>query len=482
MGSLAVSSRRVQSAAPAAAWALTILLLLLLPLISFVQGRAVLHSPSPAADQRPRAALVSLAHEHDLQALLFTMRQLESTFNHRYHYDWVIFSTKPLSDGFKSLASNASSSHCIFEVISGGNWIRSRQRTHDTWHSDGDSSASVLLDIRRWKSGHFARENRLRDYDWFWRIEPGAQFSHDIDFDVFRFMRDQGIAYGFDKALFDREDMRVLVQEVKAFMEKHPELLHVDADVSWLLTSDSDVDGLEENLPTRSRTLDETELDSESDKHFSTYEAFASWMSTIYKTGWDGIPPTFDIGSLAFLRSQSHQVLVNHLDTTVELRYQGSQDILVPTISASMFLPQKSIWNLRRKDVVRSRLSLPKHTPGPKPTSRGGPAAYLKGVEIAEPTATRSIRREPGDLVLSDARQELFRLWDLMFQDLERQRRSPNLRSGNTATGDDDLAFAFEWLKWKLAGKLPITLAEDEFTHWYTIQDLLRPLKGLTWL
>lgn len=26
----------------------------------------------------------------------------------------------------------------------------------------------------RWNLGSFAREHRMRDYDWFWRVEPGV--------------------------------------------------------------------------------------------------------------------------------------------------------------------------------------------------------------------------------------------------------------------------------------------------------------------
>jgi mannosyltransferase len=64
-----------------------------------------------------------------------------------------------------------------------------------------------------------------------------AQFTHDIKFDVFRFMRDHEIAYGFNEALLDKDELRTHSQPVKSFIDKHPDLLHADADLSWLLGS-----------------------------------------------------------------------------------------------------------------------------------------------------------------------------------------------------------------------------------------------------
>lgn len=156
---------------------------LLIQLSSFVHGLAI----STAADQRPKAAFVSLAHERDLPAVLSSMSQLEETFNHRYHYHWVFFSIQPLSEEFKRQTSNATGAICIYEVISEHNLASSqyvkpssacdampRDATDGDHASKVDQSTSFLGQTSRWNSGPFASEKRLRDYDWFWRIEPGV--------------------------------------------------------------------------------------------------------------------------------------------------------------------------------------------------------------------------------------------------------------------------------------------------------------------
>ena len=150
-----------------------------------------------ATDRRPRAALVSFAHENDLNAILGSVSQLEDRFNSRYQYDWIFFSTAPLSDEFKRLTSNATTAVCLYEIISGENWNVPQRTRHlgvdaqDNSHGDdalvegnsdvgsvtGNQPLSLVEKTYRWKSGPFAKEHRLRDYDWFWRIEPGVRRS-----------------------------------------------------------------------------------------------------------------------------------------------------------------------------------------------------------------------------------------------------------------------------------------------------------------
>ena len=77
-------------------------------------------------------------------------------------------------------------------------------------------------------------------------------------------MRDNGIAYGFNKAILDETNIREIKPRIKSFIDKNPELLHEEADVSWLLDSlvtdatsnaaaDSEDDLLTQDDPDRGR-------------------------------------------------------------------------------------------------------------------------------------------------------------------------------------------------------------------------------------
>jgi mannosyltransferase len=162
------------------AWALTLLHFTL-----FVCGSAL---PS-SADAPLKAALVTLVQEDDISATLFSIQQIEDKFNNRHLYDWVFFSVQDLPERFKELTSNATNATCIFEVIPEENWNMPGWTDHsqlsDSHEINSDCNPKTfkpLADIRqmkRWSSAPFANERRLRNYEWFWRVEPGVSGSRN---------------------------------------------------------------------------------------------------------------------------------------------------------------------------------------------------------------------------------------------------------------------------------------------------------------
>ncbi|KAF5025776.1 hypothetical protein F66182_2109 [Fusarium sp. NRRL 66182] len=150
----------------------------------FVCGSAL----SSSADAPLKAALVSLVNEGDLPATLFSIEQVEDKFNNRYLYDWIFFSVQELGNEFKELTSNATNATCIFEVIPHENWsvpglvdqpqVPTSQETNSDYDSETLRPIASLPQINRWNSAPFAKERRLQDYEWFWRVEPGDEAAH----------------------------------------------------------------------------------------------------------------------------------------------------------------------------------------------------------------------------------------------------------------------------------------------------------------
>ena len=50
---------------------------------------------------KPRAALISLVRNSELDGLIQSMRQLEYHWNRKYQYPWVFFNDEPFTDEFK---------------------------------------------------------------------------------------------------------------------------------------------------------------------------------------------------------------------------------------------------------------------------------------------------------------------------------------------------------------------------------------------
>ena len=51
--------------------------------------------------KKPRAALISLVRNSELEGLMQSVRQLEYRWNRKYNYPWVFFNDEPFSDEFK---------------------------------------------------------------------------------------------------------------------------------------------------------------------------------------------------------------------------------------------------------------------------------------------------------------------------------------------------------------------------------------------
>lgn len=50
---------------------------------------------------KPRAAIISLVRNEELEGIMQSMRQLEYHWNGRYNYPWVFFNEKPFTEEFK---------------------------------------------------------------------------------------------------------------------------------------------------------------------------------------------------------------------------------------------------------------------------------------------------------------------------------------------------------------------------------------------
>lgn len=70
----------------------------------FAEGNASPWTSIPVhgwSSVKPKAALISLVRNSELEGMVQSMRQLEARWNHKYHYPWVFFNEEPFSDEFK---------------------------------------------------------------------------------------------------------------------------------------------------------------------------------------------------------------------------------------------------------------------------------------------------------------------------------------------------------------------------------------------
>ncbi|KAF1982889.1 glycosyltransferase family 15 protein [Aulographum hederae CBS 113979] len=262
---------------------------------------------------RPKAAIISLVRDEELEGMLQSIRQLEAKWNGKYRYPWIFFSESGFGDEFKRRTQEATTSTCHYARIPQHHWeIPSFVSTQRFMNSLEYLSAigvgkGHLVSYRhmcRWNSGLFYLHPILDDFDFYWRVEPDVHFFCDIDYDVFRFVRDNGIKYGFNmNILDDARSFPSLWSRTRKFIARHPELLHSEADFSWL-------------------------LDPHANSEYNNCQFFSN----------------FEVGDLRFFRGEKHRKYFEWLDQSGGFFYERYGDAPVHTLSLAMFAKREEMW------------------------------------------------------------------------------------------------------------------------------------------
>ncbi|KAI1777161.1 glycolipid 2-alpha-mannosyltransferase-domain-containing protein [Hypoxylon cercidicola] len=376
------------------------------------------HEMQALAESRPKAAFISLVRNEELEDMVASILQVESRFNGRdtHQYDWVFFNSEDFTEEFQAAISNSTSSRCYFERIPKEHWSIPSWVDETRFDVGRQGKAWLQSDhhMCRWNAGIFALEERLADYDWYWRVESAVKFHCDINYDVFRFMQDNNMAYGFNKAILDdARSFPSLWEQTKAFIEQNGDLVDNDADFNWLLHTADDQDDV-----IRPHTGAEEKL---SDGEYNNCQFYSN----------------FEIGSPDFFRSKKHRAYFNHLDQAGGFYYERLGDAPVHTLSVSLFLPKDRLWYFRdighahglceqcppREQQSDEAFDSHANEPLPRDTEEEAGTA---------PLGTRSVVVGPFETLGIQHRR-----WKTMAQDVERQKGIPGLSCGCTVSAID---------------------------------------------
>ncbi|KAK2626770.1 hypothetical protein QTJ16_003945 [Diplocarpon rosae] len=145
------------------------------------------------------------------------------------------------------------------------------------------------------------------EYRWNRKYQIKVHYFCDIDYDVFRFMRDNKLKYGFNiNILDDARSFPSLWARTRAFAAAHANLIHPDADLGWL-------------------------LDPKNGGEYNNCQFFSN----------------FEIGSLNFWRGEANEAYFNWLDRAGGFYYERFGDAPVHTLSVAMFVPKSEVWFFR---------------------------------------------------------------------------------------------------------------------------------------
>jgi len=258
-----------------------------------------------------KAALVALARNSDIASMSNSIKQIEQRFNKNYNYDWVFLNDEPFDSDFKKAISAIVSGEAKFGTVPKEHW------SYPDW-IDKEKAAYAREDMVqrriiyggsvsyrhmcRYESGFFYRHELMKDYEYYWRVDPDIKLYCDIDYDVFQYMKDNNKKYGFTISLHEyQETIPTLWETTKEFIDENPQYLDEDNNMAWI-----------------------------SDDKGKSYNGCHFWSN-------------FEIASLDFFRSEAYNKYFEHLDKAGGFFYERWGDAPVHSIAVSLFMPKDQI-------------------------------------------------------------------------------------------------------------------------------------------
>lgn len=180
---------------------------------------------------REKAALVMLTRNKELEQAKHSVESIERHFNRWYHYPIVFFNDEEWDQRFIDELNATVSGEARFEVIPQDVW------SFPPW-IDVDKAKASIKDqgergiaygglegyhhMCRFYSGHFYTLPALKEFEWYWRLEPDVDFMCAITYDPFVEMRKRGKIYGYAQALWEvTESCPSLFMEMNDWKESH---------------------------------------------------------------------------------------------------------------------------------------------------------------------------------------------------------------------------------------------------------------------
>ncbi|ODV85724.1 glycosyltransferase family 15 protein [[Candida] arabinofermentans NRRL YB-2248] len=200
-------------------------------------------------DEYPRsnATLLTLVRNQELKDIVHTIRQIESTWNHNFHYPYTFISDEEFTQEFKDTVKRHTSGDCFFEIIPQSIWSKpsnidpEREKLGIQKLIDNGvqyASMESYHNMCRFNSGWFYRLEGLKKFKWYWRFEPKTDYYCSIDYDIFKFMEDNDKTYGFTISLYDDPlTVETLWPVTMEFIKQNPQYVNPNGAFNWLTDS-----------------------------------------------------------------------------------------------------------------------------------------------------------------------------------------------------------------------------------------------------
>ncbi|KAK3316202.1 nucleotide-diphospho-sugar transferase [Apodospora peruviana] len=279
---------------------------------------------------REKAALVMLVRNSELEGAVKTVRSIEKHFNQWFHYPIVFLNDEAWDDVFIETMNATASGEVRFEVLTQEEWsfpswmdVGKARQGIDQQGKDGILYAGMesYHHMCRFYSGKFYTFDALKEYKWYWRIEPDVDFYCALTYDPFVEMARRSKVYGYTIALPEvPRTCPSLFREMADWKERHRPEIRGSEELWKAMVSPSWV-------PWPFRRMS---LFRHRDRGGDGWNMCHYWSN-------------FEIASLDFFRSKEYQSLFEHLDSTGGFYRERWGDAPVHSLALAMLLdsPQR---------------------------------------------------------------------------------------------------------------------------------------------
>lgn len=281
---------------------------------------------------RENAAIIMLAQNEDLESALSSLRSLEDHFNRWFHYPVVFMNDQAFTPEFKEAVGKVVSGETKFEVI-GKEYFGYPDWMDETTgkemvkangelgvHKGGMESYHHMC---RFYSGKFYDVPALKEYKWYWRVEPHVQFSCAITYDPFRLMREKKKKYGYTIALWELDNT---VPELFRAVSEFKEMKRIRTTTLWKAFIRPTWMPWGLRWLKAGQPLHDVNGDMWNLCHF--------WSN-------------FEIGDLDFFRSKDHREFFEHLDNRGGFYSERWGDASVHAFAAALLLQPEELHHFQ---------------------------------------------------------------------------------------------------------------------------------------
>lgn len=285
--------------------------------------------PKKTGPEKTNSVIVYLARsaEADVKDLTKSLALLKKNFLKKFSYPVIVFVEDSFSEDWKKQVRSESGVDCRFETVHFEipSFLASQNFPEYVLEPKFNMGYRHMC---RFFSGAIYQEPALRDYKWYWRLDTDSFVTGRVRYDVFKFMEQNGLKYGYSWVTHDSPVVTEgLWSLTKRFLEDNriqPEFLgkYLDSQGEW-------------DLSIFYTNFEISDLDMWRSGNFKKYFDFIDRDGGIYRHRW-GDTPIHLLAVSSFLPEDQ-----THCFSDIPYKHQGF-----------IIDPDKNKWHRRVYDRI----------------------------------------------------------------------------------------------------------------------------------